>query len=261
MFLEDLNLLLVEPSMTQQRILKEQLEPLRLRKIHSVSTIHAAFEHILQHDPNVVLSAMHLPDGKGSELLSQMRANESCASTAFILISSETRFAELEPIRQGGTAAIVTKPCTEDDLRRALMDTLDLMSSDALSLDNYHIEETRCLVVDDSKTARMFISRVLRQLGIEQIVQATDGQEAVDLLAAQFFDLIVTDYNMPNLDGGQLVEYIRTASSQPQVPILMVTSAQQGARMAGVLRAGVTAMFDKPFAIEDVRRTLENIFS
>lgn len=260
MFFEDLTLLLVEPSQTQKHILKDQLDPLGLKHVSSVSSISEAIEYLDSDKADVVLSAMHLPDGKGHELLKTIRSNSNYSSLPFLLVSSETRVSELEPIRQGGTAAIIRKPCTQDDLRRALMDTLDLLASDALSLEEQYIEDIRCLLVDDSKPARMFMSRVLKQLGIEQIVQAVDGEDAANRLAEQFFDLVVTDYNMPNMNGFQLVEHIRTQSSQDQIPVLMVTSDQNGARVAGVERYGVSALVDKPFAIEDVRAILERVF-
>ena len=261
LFLEDLSLLLVEPSNTQRKILGDQLEPLHLREVLTVSTMNEALQTLGHNQPHVVLSAMHLPDGRGYDLLTAIRAHPTASSTAFVLISSETRASELEPIRQGGTAAIIEKPCTRDDLRRALMDILDLMSTDSLHLEEEDIEDIRCLIVDDSRAARSFMTRVLKQLGIEQLDEACDGTEAVEMMSERFFDLIVTDYHMPKMNGFELLEYIRTKSSQPQIPVLMVTSDQNGARVAGVERHGISAVIDKPFAMEDVRRILENVFS
>lgn len=259
MTLDDLHLLLVEPSHAQQMILRELFDRIGVPRVEMVETIEAALRYVRAFTPHAVLSAMHLPDGKGSELLMRMRSEDTIEEVAFLLVSSETRTRELEPVKQGGAVAIIPKPCTEADLLKALGDTLDLLTKDALHLDEQDIEDVRALVVDDSRTARRFIVKVLRQLGIETVVEASDGVEAVTRLSEGFFDLVVTDFNMPNMDGHALVEHIRNDSSQPTVPVLMVTSEKDGARLAGVERAGVSAIFDKPFEMERVRQLLANV--
>ena len=74
-------------------------------------------------------------------------------------------------------------------------------------------------------------------------------------------DLVVTDYNMPEMDGRQLVEYIRQQSWQRSVPILMVTSEQSFSRLAAVEEAGVSGICDKPFEPGTIRRLLQRILS
>lgn len=259
MHLDELSLLLVEPSQAQQMILREHLEKLGVRSLRFSETVEGALAEARNHPPHAVLSAMHLPDGKGSGLLKEIRADPELESLAFLLISSETRTHELEPIRQGGAVAIIPKPCTESHLMKALGDTLDLLSDDAIHLENHDIEDIRVLVVDDSKVARRFIKQVLGTLGVEHMVEAEDGIEGTERMQEAFFDLVVTDYNMPRMNGYEFVEHIRTQSSQPTIPILMVTSEKTGARVAGVERAGVSAIVDKPFEIEEVRAILTSV--
>jgi two-component system chemotaxis response regulator CheY len=85
--------------------------------------------------------------------------------------------------------------------------------------------------------------------------------EAMELIADTFFDLIVTDYNMPRMNGKELVEHIRSGSSQASVPILMVTSEQNENRLAAVQQAGISAICDKPFEPDSVRRLVEQTLS
>ena len=91
--------------------------------------------------------------------------------------------------------------------------------------------------------------------------RATDGQHAVDMLTEQYFDLVVTDYNMPNMDGRELVDHIRNVSSQASVPVLMVTSEENENRLAAVQQSGVSAICDKPFGVDTVRSLVQQIFS
>lgn len=259
MHLDELNLLLVEPSSAQQMILEGYLKELGVLGVRKVASVEQALIQARAYTPHVVLSAMHLKDGKGSDLMLALREDEDLQDTAFLLISSETRTQELEPVRQGGAIAIIKKPCTQGDLMQALSDTTDYLSDNSIELDTQDIEDLRVLVVDDSRTSRRFIKNVLTTLGIEHMTEAVDGVEGTERMQESFFDLVVTDYNMPRMDGYQFLEHIRSESNQPTIPVLMVTSEKSGARIAGVERAGVSAIVDKPFELEKVRQILMNI--
>jgi len=80
-------------------------------------------------------------------------------------------------------------------------------------------------------------------------------------LANNFFDLVVTDYNMPEMDGKELTEYIRNHSQQASIPILMVTSEASHSHLAGVKQSGVSAMCDKPFEPSMVKSLIRSILT
>jgi two-component system chemotaxis response regulator CheY len=96
-------------------------------------------------------------------------------------------------------------------------------------------------------------------MGIEHFVEAENGQQAIESIEKEFFDLIVTDYNMPEMDGQELSRFIRNQSTQQSVPVLMVTSETDRSRLAGIAQSGVSAVFDKPFTIDTLRATIERI--
>ena len=206
------------------------------------------------HD--LVISAMHLPDMTGTELVQNMRMDEATREIPFMLISSETHFRYLEPIRQAGVIAILPKPYEVEQLKRALFSTVYYLDPESLDTQEIESENLEVLVVDDSFTARKHISRVLSNMGIEKITLAENGIEAVEIIKQNFFDLIVTDYNMPEMDGKQLVEHIRKNSTQSTIPILMVSSESDDNRLAAVQQAGVSAICDKPFESNTVRELL-----
>lgn len=178
-----------------------------------------------------------------------------------MLISSETRYDLLDDVKQAGIVAILPKPFDHNDLEKALATTIDFMEPNELQLDHYDIRELRVLVVDDSSTALNHISRVLTNLGIENITKAIDGQNASEILKDNEFELIITDLNMPKMDGKKLVEYIRNDLNNIIIPIIMVTSDDDEARLNEVRQAGVTDICNKPFEPESIRFLLTKIFS
>lgn len=244
---------LVEPSATQQRIIAGLLTEIGVTNIVVTPSGDAALEQMRRQQPDLVISSLYLPDMTGTDLVHIMRGETQLADTPFILISSETRFRYLDPIRQSGAVAILPKPFDLNELRIAIDSTLEYLDPEKLELDIFSPEELRVLMVDDSPLARKHIRHVLESLGIEQIAEAQDGVEAMEQINNNYFDLVVTDYNMPHMDGKELVDHIRNHSNQPSVPVLMVTSEENENRLAAVQRAGVSAICDKPFDIKTVK--------
>ena len=259
--LEELYILLVEPSQPQSKYILKQLNETGITRHESVKNGQAALEAMHIYRPNLVISSMYLPDMTGSDLVQAMRADEDLQDMSFMLISSETGFDMIDPIRQAGVTAILPKPFESNQLKRALFNTLDMINPKSIELDDFHAEDLKVLVVDDSLTARKHIKRVLAGLGIENIVEADDGASAVPILAEQFFDFVVTDYNMPQMDGKALIEYIRNNSNQGSVPVLMVTSEGNMNNLAAVEQAGVSGICDKPFETDTVRALIQNMLS
>ena len=255
----EIAVLLVEPSSAQKNIICTYLEKLDVANICWVKTGELAMENMRKDTPDLVISAMHLEDMTGAELVQNMRMVSSTESLPFMLVSSETSFRYLEPIRQAGVIAILPKPFSPEQLKVALESTLDYIDPGELETRQFSAEELKVLVVDDSHTARRHIIRVLGNMGIENIMQAQNGKEALEVLAENYFDLLVTDYNMPTMDGRELVEQIRKESNQATLPILMVSSEKDESRIASVQQAGISALCDKPFESSTVKQIIERI--
>ena len=259
--LEDLVVLLVEPSTPQAKYIVRQLQEAGIVSFEVVKNGEQALENMRILPPDLVISAMYLPDMTSNELIHQIRHDEHLCRIAFMLISSETSFSSLDPIRQAGVTAILPKPFDHMQLKRALYNTLDYLDPGALHLEEFSVDELRVLIVDDSNMARRHIKRVLSGMGIEHFTEATDGAEAIPLLEQNFFDLIVTDFNMPEMDGKALVEFVRNRSNQRSVPVLMVTSEGDQGMLSAVEQAGVSAICDKPFESNTVRAMIEMMMS
>ena len=258
--LAELKVLLVEPSSMQWNLVSRMLENQGVSHISHVGRGDEALAAMRQSLPDVVISSLYLPDMAGTDLVIAMRDDDWLDAVPFILVSSETRPQVLEPVRQSGACSIVAKPFTEQQLSRALFAAADYLNPPA-ELDVADIESLRVLLVDDSLASRHHLRRLLEDLGIQRITEAADGKEAVALLQETMVDLVITDYNMPEMDGRELTEYIRTQSWQSQVPVLMVTSEQNQGRLAAVEKAGVSAICDKPFEAGSIRKLINEAVS
>ncbi len=259
--IHELSLLIVEPSATQAKIVCDRLKELQLSNLAVVETGAEALEFMLSTPPDLVISSMYLADTDAAKLVTAMRQSSRLESTPFMLISSETSFAELDPLRQAGVVAILPKPFEIKDLKRALYATLDHITVDEDALADIDAGSLSVLVVDDSRTAKRHISRVLNNLGIKKITTADNGLEAAKILNETYFDLLVTDYNMPEMDGEQLTRYIRQHSKQSSLPILMVTSEESGSRLSAVQQSGVSGICDKPFDPQIVEQLIRQVLS
>lgn len=252
----ELSILLVEPSDTQRKIIALRLQQEGILSIQSASNIEEAKQTISRHKPDLVISAMHFDDGNAIELLGFIKASSDYKDSQFMLVSSECRREQLEIFRQSGVVAILPKPFSTEHLGKALNATIDLLSPDELDLSHFDVQDLRVLVVDDSKMARNVIKRTIGNLGMQLITEAVDGAQAIALMQHNMFDLVITDYNMPSVDGLALTHYIRHESQQAHIPILMVSSEANDTHLANVAQAGVNALCDKPFEPKLVKQLL-----
>lgn len=259
--ISDLSILLIEPSRTQLKVIKNHLIEEGIVTIDCATSGEEALEEISGYQPDLIISSMYLADMTAVDLLEKIKSTDEVKNIPFMLISSEMRLSVLDPVRQAGVVAILPKPFNHDDLKRALRTTIEYLDPQELSLESFDVEDIRVLVVDDSSMARKHIIRVLNGMGIVKIAQAKDGREGVDIFSQveDAFDLIVTDLNMPEMDGIELTEAIRNELDNPYIPILMVTSEHNEARLNNVHQAGVTGIFDKPFNPQTVKEVLKRV--
>lgn len=255
--ISDLHIVLVEPSDTQRKIITTLLLKENVKEIDPVSTLAEARTAIKSHGADLIVSAMYFEDGTALELLQFVKESSEFASVPFMLVSSENRLSKLEQLKQAGVAAILPKPFEPLHLSRALNASLDLINHDELELDLFDVQDVRVLLVDDSRLARNHIRRVLEGMGLKKIKEAENGATALTLIKDESFDLVVTDYNMPEMDGRELSEFVRFNPETAHIPIIMVTSeSADSAHMANIQQTGVNALCDKPFEPNEVRAML-----
>lgn len=115
------------------------------------------------------------------------------------------------------------------------------------------------LIVDDSLTARTFVARTLHMAGVplNQVYEARNGQEALDLLEREWVDLVFADINMPVMNGAEMVKRMRTTDLLKSIPVVIVSTDRSAHRMTEMKEAGVQAYLTKPVTPEDLKTTVE----
>jgi two-component system, chemotaxis family, chemotaxis protein CheY len=114
------------------------------------------------------------------------------------------------------------------------------------------------LVVDDSAAIRKILTRVLRQTGmaIQTIHEAGDGQEALALMAQHRIDLVLSDINMPKMDGLQLLGALKASPQWHNIPVVMITTEGGETKVAEAVRLGAAGYVRKPFTADQIKEKL-----
>jgi two-component system, chemotaxis family, chemotaxis protein CheY len=121
--------------------------------------------------------------------------------------------------------------------------------------------ESDVLIVDDSAAIRKILQRVLRQTGmaINTIHEAGDGQEALNLMRSQRVDLVLTDINMPKMDGLELLAAIKRSSDWAAVPVVMITTEGGESKVGEAVRLGAAGYVRKPFTADQIKEKLAGL--
>ena len=118
----------------------------------------------------------------------------------------------------------------------------------------------KVLVVDDFSTMRRIVKNLLRDLGFTNIQEADDGSTALPMLQGGDFDFVVTDWNMPGMQGIDLLKAIRADESLAHIPVLMVTAEAKKEQIVMAAQAGVNGYIVKPFTAATLKTKLDKIF-
>lgn len=113
----------------------------------------------------------------------------------------------------------------------------------------------RVLVADDSSTMRKIILRSLQAVGVTEVTEAADGNEAVALFKPGAFDMVLTDWNMPGMTGLEVLQAIR--AQDQKIPVIMVTTEAEKSRVLQAIQAGVSDYLVKPFTADTLKEKLE----
>ena len=121
--------------------------------------------------------------------------------------------------------------------------------------------DMKILVVDDFPTMRRITKTLLKQLGYANIIEAEDGKQALDMLNSDAsIEFIVSDWNMPNMTGLELLVAVRASEKLRKMPFLMVTAEAEQENIMAAVKAGVSNYIVKPFTAQVLQDKLAKVF-
>lgn len=118
----------------------------------------------------------------------------------------------------------------------------------------------KILIVDDFSTMRRIIKNLLRDLGFNNTQEADDGQTALPMLQGGRFDFLVTDWNMPGMQGIDLLKAVRADAQLCKLPVLMVTAESKREQIVEAAQAGVNGYIVKPFTAQTLKEKIDKIW-
>jgi len=121
--------------------------------------------------------------------------------------------------------------------------------------------QTKMLVVDDFESMRRIVKQVLNDIGFKDVTLADDGATALPLLKKGDFGFLITDWNMPQMEGIDLVKAVRADPRLKGMPILMVTAEAKREQIIEAAQAGVNDYIVKPFTPDTLRAKIEKVFA
>ena len=122
-------------------------------------------------------------------------------------------------------------------------------------------QNMRFLVVDDFSTMRRIVRNLLKELGFSNVDEAEDGQVALHKLKNSQFDFVVTDWNMPNMTGLELLKAIRADAQLKHLPVMMVTAEAKKENIIEAATAGASGYIVKPFTAATLDEKLKKVFA
>ncbi|MGE4555600.1 MAG: response regulator [Desulfovibrionaceae bacterium] len=243
-------ILIVEDSRTIRKMLTKQLDEIDARVTEAVDG-KEGLEKAKDKNFDLIISDVDMPKMNGFDLCKKLKSDPDTRSVPVIILSTNDREEHVEEGFRVGASAYVTKAKAGEELIARIKDVL---TRSAFSRNRL------ILVVDDSKLVRKSVRKGLSQAGFN-VVCADNGQKAMHLLEEHLPDLILSDINMPIMDGEAFCRAVRAREDLQEVPFVVMSTESDRRVMREMLAHGASAFMVKPFHIEQLVITAEKLLS
>jgi two-component system sensor histidine kinase/response regulator len=262
--------LIVDDNATNRRLLDEWLRNWGLQPSAVPNAREALAAIARQHDAgrpfDLLLTDSQMPDLDGLGLIEQIRATAVIASTVIVVLSSSDRPQDVARCLQLGVAACLLKPLKQRELLETVVRALGGGVSPAAPValpppsPPRHVRPLRILLVEDSLVNQKLATAVLQKQG-HQVVLAQNGSEALAVVAAQSFDLVLMDIQMPVMDGLEATRRIRAAERPDghRVPIVAMTAHALKGDREQCLAAGMDGYVAKPLHTQELVQAMASL--
>jgi signal transduction histidine kinase/DNA-binding response OmpR family regulator len=273
-----LRVLAVDDNATNRRVLTDLLRSWSV-EAEAASTGQEALDMLSRAAGKgagyqLILTDVHMPEMDGFEFVERLRRTENGAATPVVMLSSAEHRGDKSRSRLAGVTAFVTKPIRREELRSVMAHALPQSGSGPAAPvrrpePGTRVERTGSLVpldillAEDNAVNQRVALRILEGAG-HRVVLASNGREAIELLAGQRFDLVLMDVQMPEMDGLETARAIRlreTAAGSPGIPIIAMTANAMTGDREHCLEAGMNDYISKPIRARDLLELIARIGS
>ena len=205
--------------------------------IHAMDGVEG-LEKAIEYIPDLIISDLDMPNMNGYEMCQEIKQRNVTQDIPVVILSTRGTGLDIDKGFDVGANDFLTKPVDEAELISRINLTLSSQGESSL--------REKILVVDDSMLVLNMMKQGLSQQGFE-VLTANDGQEGYDVAVEHEPDLIITDFNMPKMDGRELTRALKSREELSNIPVLMLTAADSDTDQRKGKHAGVAAFLSKPF--------------
>ena len=205
--------------------------------IHAMDGVEG-LEKAIEYIPDLIISDLDMPNMNGYEMCQEIKQRNVTQDIPVVILSTRGTGLDIDKGFDVGANDFLTKPVDEAELISRINLTLGSQGESSL--------RERILVVDDSMLVLNMMKQGLSQQGFE-VLTANDGQEGYNAAVEHEPDLIITDFNMPKMDGRELTRALKSREELSNIPVLMLTAADSDTDQKKGKHAGISAFLSKPF--------------
>lgn len=248
--------LIGDDSITIRRVVKNELIQLGFmeHQIREAGDGKSSSDILANTKFDMVISDWNLPKMNGLDLLKHIRSTPKLKDIPFLMLTSEANEENILKALEEGADQYITKPFKATVLEETIKKILSAKNV---------FGNKKVLVVDDSPVMRRIIKKNLKQAGFldENILESLEGDTATDWILVKNFDLIISDWHMPKVDGLEFFYRLQAYDDFKDIPFLMVTSEAQKVKVMEALNAGISNYILKPFTAMDLEKKIKQIIS
>ena len=225
-------------------LLKNTLNQIGYTSIVEAESGVDALGKIAKEDFNLIISDWNMDENDGTKFIQLVKDSDITARIPIILVTNETTKGQAQEALKAakiGANNYIIRPFTAEALKEKIEKVIS----------GYKI-----MIIDDSSTTRKVITNILGQIGHKDVLEAENGIDALAKLAQNKVDLILCDWNMPNMNGLQFVRSLRSMKAYGNIPILMVTTNAAKEEIVLALQAGASDYVAKPFTPQVIQQKI-----
>ncbi len=225
-------------------LLKNTLNQIGYTSVVEAESGVDALGKIAREDFKLIISDWNMNEDDGVKFIQLVKDSDITSRIPIILVTNEATKGEVQEALKAakvGTNNYIIRPFTAEDLKEKIEKVIS----------GYKI-----MVIDDSSTTRKMITNILGQIGQNNVLEAENGIDALAKLAQNKVDLILCDWDMPNMNGLQFVKSLRRMKPYGNIPVLMMTTNAAKEEIIEALQAGATNYVAKPFTPQIIQQKI-----